>query len=110
MSISIHAADVRIRRDIRGAEAKADEALLAKIKLMESLILARQSDEVDVPHVGQKAMIRLGRSIQTEIDSASDLFRVHDELVKVREVVGIGDEDGSTPAAGLEESDLARVA
>lgn len=70
----------RIRKQIRDAEAKADESLIAKLELMTSLLRARQVEAMPAPHVGQDAIIRIGRAVQSDISSASDIFRSHNAL------------------------------
>src|SRR3546814_17718922 len=62
---------MRIRNQIRAAEAKADESLLAKLDVMSSILRARQIEDIPAPHVGQEAIIRLGRAIQSDIDRKS---------------------------------------
>lgn len=74
----------RIRNEIRDAEAKADESLLAKLKLMSSILRARQVETIPAPHVGQDAIIRIGRAIQSDIGSANDIFRSHNALVDAK--------------------------
>lgn len=71
----------RIRKQIRDAEAKADESLLAKLDVMSSILRARQIEEIPAPHVGQQAIIRLGRAIQSDISGANDVFRSHNALI-----------------------------
>lgn len=71
----------RIRNKIRFAEAKADESLLAKLDVMSSILRARQVEDMPAPHVGQEAIIRLGRAIQSDISGANDVFRSHNALV-----------------------------
>ncbi len=71
----------RIRKQIRDAEAKADESLIAKLELMSSILRARQIEEMPAPHVGQDAIIRIGRAVASDISSANDIFRSHNALV-----------------------------
>jgi hypothetical protein len=71
----------RIRRQIRDAEAKADDSLIAKLDLMSSILRARQVEDVPAPHVGQDAIIRLGRAVASDISSANDIFRSHNALL-----------------------------
>lgn len=72
---------VRIRNEIRDAEAKADESLDAKLTVMKSILRARRMENMPAPHVGQEAIIRIGRAIQSDISSANDIFRSHNALV-----------------------------
>ena len=74
----------RIRNQIRIAEAKADESLLAKLDVMSSILKARQIEDIPAPHVGQDAIIRIGRAIQLDISSANDIFRSHNALVDAK--------------------------
>lgn len=78
---------VRIRKQIRDAEAKADESLIAKLDAMKSILHARQVEEMPAPHVGQDAIIRLGRAIQSDISSANDVFRSHNALVDAKTLI-----------------------
>lgn len=71
----------RIRNQIRLAEAKADESLLAKLDVMQSILRARQVEDIPAPHIGQEAIVRLGRAIQSDIGAANDIFRSHNALV-----------------------------
>ncbi|WP_448140359.1 hypothetical protein [Sphingopyxis fribergensis] len=99
----------RIRNQIRIAEAKADESLLAKLDVMSSILKARQVEDIPAPHVGQDAIIRIGRAIQSDISSANDIFRSHNALVdaKTRITGGPGHSD---TLAFAEESDTQRSA
>lgn len=107
MSLNVPAAAARIRRQLRDAEAKADAALQASTALMTTMLEARSIQGVEV-HTGQKAMLRLSRAQQAFVDGTSDLFRVHDEMVKVGRAVGIFEED--TPPSGLSDQDNVRRA
>lgn len=90
---------VRIRQHIRRAEAKADESLLAKLDVMSALLRARQSEEMPAPHVGQEAVVRLGRAIQSDISGANDVFRSHNALVEAKTLItGSFGHDDDTPA------------
>lgn len=77
----------RIRNHIRAAEAKADESLLAKLDAMSAILRARQTEEMPAPHVGQEAIVRLGRAIQSDISSANDVFRSHNALVDAKSLI-----------------------
>lgn len=95
MSNSVPAYMMRIRGQIRAAEAKADESLLAKLEVLSSILRTRQSEDIPAPHIGQDAIVRLGRAIQSDIASANDVFRSHDALVaaKTRITGSVGHED-----------------
>lgn len=108
MSLTIAAATVRLRRHLKAAEMKSDEALLAKLELMSSMVLARQSVETGAGAIGQKAIVRLARSMQAEIDATSDLYRAHEDLRRdCRDAGFIPDEEKPKT---LHDEDVARVA
>ena len=109
MTLKMETAALRIRRDLRDAESKSDAALIAKAKLLETMLTARQCDGVEV-NTGQRAIIRLAHAIQSQVNVATDLFRVHDEMVKIAVETGIADEDGSTERTGLGDQDILKVA
>lgn len=88
---------IRIRNQIRAAEAKADESLLAKLDVMSTILRARQVEEVPAPHIGQDAIVRLGRAIQSDISAANDVFRSHDALVEARTRITGGPNHDDTP-------------
>lgn len=89
----------RIRTQIRTAEAKADESLIAKLDLMRSLLHARQTEEMPAPHVGQDAIVRIGRAISSDISSANDIFRSHNALVDAQsQITGQAPGHGDTLA------------
>ena len=95
MTIAAPAYMTRIRNQIRTAEAKADESLLAKLDVMSAILRARQTEDMPAPHVGQDAIVRLGRAIQSDIASANDVFRSHNALVDAKTQItgGPGHED-----------------
>lgn len=86
----------RIRNQIRDAEAKADVSLMAKLDVMRSILHARQVEDLPAPHVGQDAIIRLGRAIQSDISSANDIFRSHNALVDAKVQITGGPGHGET--------------
>ena len=92
-------ASARIARDLKDAEAKADEAILAASSLMTTLVQARTATGV-VGHTGQEALIRLARAQVSLIEGSTDIFRVHDHMSKIGREMGIMDEKGSTPVLG----------
>ena len=56
---------------------------------MRSILHARQVEDLPAPHVGQDAIVRLGRAIQSDISSANDIFRSHNALVDAKvEITG----------------------
>lgn len=99
MQMTTSVATARIARDLKNAEAKADEALLAASALMKTLVEARTATGV-VPHTGQEALIRLARAQVSLIEGSTDIFRVHDHMSRIGREMGIMDEEGSTPALG----------
>ena len=107
MTMTIAAATARISRQLPDAELSLDAALLASTRLMESMLLARQSDGVET-FAGQAALLRLARSQRSLIESQNDMIRVHHALVDVdtgREVKAIDDDPGSCPnQASLEDA------
>lgn len=109
MSLDRSAATARIARQLKQAEAKTDEALLALSELMSTLVRARSATEV-VPHTGQSALIRLAQAQRSIIDGGSDLFRVHDVMSSIGLELGVLDEPNSTPPSGLAEAGGERVA
>lgn len=94
----------RIRNEIRDAEAKADESLLAKLKVLSSILRARQVENIPAPHLGQDAIIRIGRAIQSDISSTNDIFRSHNALVDAKIAITGGPGHGET-LAFVEERD-----
>lgn len=84
MTTAVPAFMIRIRNQMRAAEAKADESLLAKLDVMSSILRARQVEDIPAPHIGQDAIVRLGRAIQSDISAANDVFRSHNALVDAK--------------------------
>ncbi|MBJ7438392.1 MAG: hypothetical protein JHD35_05125 [Sphingopyxis sp.] len=100
MTIAIPAYMTRIRNHIRTAEAKADESLLAKLDVMQAILRARQTEDMLAPHVGQDAIVRLGRAIQSDIASANDVFRSHNALVDAKtQITGAPGHEDTMPFA-----------
>lgn len=100
MSMTIAVATARIARQLPEAELSLDSALLASARLMESMLLARQADGVQV-FTGQTALMRLAKAQRTLIESQNDMIRVHEELRGIgREVKAITDDEGSCPETG----------
>jgi len=103
MNTAVPAYIMRIRSQIRAAEAKADESLLAKLEVLISILRTRQSEEMPAPHIGQDAIVRLGRAIQSDIASANDVFRSHDALVNAKtKITGSPGHEDTMPFAGSE--------
>lgn len=94
---------VTIRQQIRTTEASGDQMLENSAELMKAMVAARRHSAVD-PHLGQHAIMRLAKAQQAIISAQNDIFRVHDELVKIQTVM-MPDEDGSTPPSGLSDAD-----
>lgn len=103
MGISIAAAAARIGRQLPEAELSLDNALLASARLMESMLIARQVDGMDV-YTGQSALMRLAKTQRTLIATQNDMIRVHQELLGIgREVKAVSDENGNCPRQELVE-------
>jgi hypothetical protein len=97
---------IRIRNQIRAAEAKADESLLAKLDVMSTILRARQVEEAPAPHIGQDAIVRLDRAIQSDISAANDVFRSHNALVEAKVQITGGPNHDDTPVfAGTSDLD-----
>lgn len=110
MSLTLASATARIARQLKDAESRTDEALIAMSELMSSLVRARASTDV-VPHTGQTALIRLAQAQRSIIEGSNDLFRVHDVMANIGREMGVLDEPGTTPPSGLLGSeDASRVA
>ena len=77
----------RLKSQIRHAEAKADERLIATLDVMRSILHARQVEEMPAPHIGQEAVVRLGRAVQSDISAQNDLFRTHNALVDAKTLI-----------------------
>lgn len=89
---------IRIRNQIRAAEAKGDESLLAKLDVMSTILRARQIEQTPEPHIGQDAIVRLGRAIQSDISAANDVFRSHNALVEAKtKITGGPNHDDTLP-------------
>ena len=109
MSMMIAAATARISRQLPEAELSLDTALLASTRLMESMLMARQVDGVEV-FTGQRALMRLVRTQRSLIESQNDMIRVHRELLQVgREVKAIGDERGTCPTTAVTSTEPMRA-
>lgn len=80
MSQAMPIAIPQTRNLVRAAEAKADEALIAKLDLMRQMVHVRSTEDVPAPHVGQEGLLRLSRAIQSDLSSQNDLFRTHNVL------------------------------
>lgn len=93
-----------IRKHLRNAEAKSDALLEGTAELMQQMLAARRNPAV-APHTGQHAIMRLIRAQQSIVAGSNELFRVHDELVKVAKTSMMLDQDGSTPPSGISDAD-----
>lgn len=102
MNLTIETAAMRIRRQIRNAEQKTDEALLAQSSLLGEMISARTAFNVN-PSAGQKAVIRLATAQKNLVDSQNNLLRTHDALVEIYKEVGLANEEGMTEPSGLDD-------
>lgn len=98
MTTAVPAFMIRIRNQIRAAEEKADESLLAKLDVMSAILRARQVEEAPAPHIAQDAIVRLGRAIQSDISSTNDVFRSHNALLEAKaRITGGPNHDDDTP-------------
>lgn len=88
----------RVRTDLGALEAAIDSALVAAAKLTQSLVTARRDSNVAV-HTGQVALMRLQRAQSHLVAGSSDVFRVHDEMARIGQELGMLDDP--TPASGL---------
>jgi len=102
----------RIRKQLHAAEAAGDASLLANLDLMRSIVGARQTEAAPTPYVGQQALIRLGRAVQSQIAMANDIFRAHEELHRVakQELMVAGEEDKPNGFLTDDEDAAARAA
>ncbi|MEE4451188.1 hypothetical protein V2S85_06030 [Novosphingobium resinovorum] len=106
--MTISAATARIARQLPEAELSLDSALLASARLMESMLLARQADGVQV-FTGQTALMRLAKAQRTLLESQNDMIRVHQELRGVGlEVKAITDDKDSCPPSGMLDAEPLR--
>ncbi|MCT2399331.1 hypothetical protein [Novosphingobium mangrovi (ex Huang et al. 2023)] len=97
MSMTITAAAARISRQLPEAELSLDSALLASTRLMESMLLARGAEGVQV-YAAQNALMRLAKTQRSLIETQNDMIRVHRDLLDAgREVKAIGDDAGNCP-------------
>lgn len=93
MTFTQNIAFSRIQRRIIEAEERTDQALLSKVELMKELVAARLEFELDSNAVGQDAIVRLGKSISTEITAMNELLRTHSALTDTAKVVSGVDHD-----------------
>jgi len=63
------------------------QSLIATLAVMSSILRARQVEDVPAPHIGQEAVIRLGRAVQSKISAQNDLFRSHNALVDAKTLI-----------------------
>lgn len=108
MSLTHSAATARIARQLKEAEQKADEALLAASELMATLVRSRASNGV-VPHTGQAALLRLVQAQKALIEGSSGLFRVHNEMSMIGQELGLLDEENSTPQFAERDGQIERA-
>lgn len=100
MSMTITAATARISRVLPEAELSLDTALLASTRLMESMLLARQVEGLQV-FTGQSALMRLAKTQRSLIESQNDMIRVHHALLKVgQDVKAVDDSRRECPLSG----------
>lgn len=101
MSMTIAAATARISNHLPEAELSLDSALLASTRLMESMLLARRAEGIQV-YAAQNALMRLAKTQRSLIESQNDMIRVHRDLLDAgREVKAIGDDTANCPTDTL---------
>lgn len=91
MPMPLPAAQMRIARDLREAEAALDDALIKQASLLVTMVSARRETESE-PFAGQEALLRLAKSQQTLLSAGGDLARVHGGLLGVQRELGFGDD------------------
>lgn len=82
MSMNRTVAELRIRRELRDAEAALNEALLKQCALFSTLVSARR-DLGEPSLLGQDILMRLLRSQQSLLGAGNDLARVHTGLLAI---------------------------
>ncbi|MFM2273527.1 MAG: hypothetical protein RL702_2592 [Pseudomonadota bacterium] len=109
MSLDRSAATARIARQLKHAEAQADDALIALSELMTTLLRARASTGV-APHSGQVAIMRIVEAQRSFVGGSNDLFRAHDVMSSIGRELGVLDHPDSTPLFETEQTGAVRVA
>ena len=101
------AAKVRMTHDARSIQdqlrltkSSADEVLFNSFELGKRMLTARMNPDVPA-HLGQAAIIRLTAAQRSMVESATNLFRVHDELSDLAVETGVMDKPGTTPPSGF---------
>jgi len=93
-----------IRGSLRQTEGALDDALFQTAGLMQAMLSARQIPDV-TPHAGHRSLLRIARAMQRQLQTAIDIFRVHDELSELAATYNVLDRDHSTPESGFQDSD-----
>lgn len=93
----ITAQGLEIRTAIRDAEAIADDLMMSLAKVRQAILSARSHPEV-LPHVGQKALLKLARAEQEALMTSNQIIRTHDELSRIAVTM---DFEHSTLISGL---------
>ncbi|HEX7783292.1 MULTISPECIES: hypothetical protein [Sphingobium] len=89
MSNSESLAVARLQRDVPGAEARIDDAIIALSTLMTSVVTARREIGV-AAKTGQATIIRLAKAQMSLIDISNDVLRAHGELADIgKETAGL---------------------
>jgi hypothetical protein len=89
MSNYIAAMTARLQREVPGAEASIDNALIAVSSLMTSVVTARQQTGV-APKTGQASILRLAKAQMSLVEVSGDVLRVHGELADIgQETAGL---------------------
>jgi len=92
-----------IRTGLRQTEGALDEALMETTTLMQAMLRARQNPDI-APHAGHKSIIRLTQAMHQQVQAATNLFRVHDEMSEIGVAYGVLDHERSTPLSGFSPS------
>lgn len=93
MTLTATVAHSRIQRQILEAEELSDRLLQSKSKLLTELTSARLELDLESRAIGQDAIVRLQKSINSQVTSMNDLLRVHGLLNDVAKVTDGVDHD-----------------
>ena len=91
MAMTVPVAQLRIARDIRGAEDALNEALRRYSSIISTVASARIESEVGA-FAAQEALLRLTKSQQSLLEATGNLARVHSAMLDVQRELGVGDE------------------
>lgn len=97
-----------IRTQIRATEATGDQLLEDTADLMKLVVKARRQHG-DAPHTAQRAIMHLMKAQRSIVAAQNDVFRVHDELVKIQTTM-MPDFPGSTEPSALTDQEMGEFA